>query len=80
MNCIVSPISRFRGVVTCLCCVLPVPGLLLASSDCLLCSSVFQLLLPYFQLISHLVISFIRISSLLAYEQELQQQHPRALT
>jgi hypothetical protein len=63
-----------------LCCVLSVPGFPLAPSDCQSHSSVFQPLLHHFQLISHPVISSIRISSLLAYEQELQKQHPRALT
>lgn len=32
-----------------------------------------------FQLVSHLVISFIRTPPHPAYEQELQQHHPRAL-
>lgn len=43
----------------------------LAISSSFLCSN--------FQLISHLVISFIRISPHLAYEQEFQQHHPKAL-
>lgn len=44
---------------------------LLAISSSFLCSD--------FQLISHLVISFIRMSPHLAYEQEFQQHHPKAL-